>query len=91
LVNARLAVVGELPTLPAEQSREATAASPAPRSRRVYLERWLEVPVHNLEGLRAGDEVKGPTIFESPTTTVVIRQGERAVVTPDGWLDIRMA
>ncbi|HEV8458346.1 MAG TPA: hydantoinase/oxoprolinase family protein [Methylomirabilota bacterium] len=90
LVNARLAVVGELPTLPAEQSREATAASPAPRSRRVYLERWLEVPVHNLEGLRAGDEVKGPTIFESPTTTVVIRQGERAVVTPHGWLDIRL-
>ena len=91
LVNARLAVVGELPTLPAEQSREAAAASLAPRSRRVYLERWLEVPVHNLEGLRAGDEVKGPAIFESPTTTVVIRQGERAVVTPHGWLDIRMA
>ncbi len=90
LVNTRLAVVGELPTLPAEQSRETTAASLAPRSRRVYLERWLEVPVHNLEGLRAGDEVKGPAIFESPTTTVVIRQGERAVVTPHGWLDIRL-
>jgi N-methylhydantoinase A len=90
LVNARLAVVGELPTLPAEQLREAAAASLAPRSRRVYLERWLEVPVHNLEGMRAGDEVKGPAIFESPTTTVVIRQGERAVVTPHGWLDIRL-
>jgi len=90
LVNARLAVVGELPTLPAEQSRETTAASLAPRSLRVYLERWLEVPVHNLEGMRAGDEVKGPAIFESPTTTVVIRQGERAVVTPHGWLDIRL-
>jgi len=90
LVNARLAVVGELPTLPAEGSRDSAASSPAPRTRRVYLERWTEVPVHNLEALRVGDEVKGPAIFESPTTTVVIRQGERAVVTPHGWLDIRL-
>jgi N-methylhydantoinase A len=90
LVNARLAVVGELPTLPAEQPLEAAAAGLAPRTRRVYLERWLEVPVHDLEGLRPGDELKGPAIFESATTTVVIRQGERAVVTPQGWLDIRL-
>ncbi|HET8577600.1 MAG TPA: hydantoinase/oxoprolinase family protein [Methylomirabilota bacterium] len=90
LVNARLAVVGELPTLPSEQAREAVGPGSAPRTRRVYLERWLEVPVYNLESLRPGDEIKGAAIFESPTTTVLIRAGERALVTPQGWLDIRL-
>ena len=32
-----------------------------------------------------------PAIFESSTTTVVLRQEERAVVTPLGWLDIRLS
>ncbi len=90
LVNARLAVVGELPALPTEQSHATAATGASPRTRRVYLERWMEAPVYILEGLRPGDEVKGPAIFESPTTTVMIRQGERALVTPQGWLDIRL-
>ncbi len=34
--------------------------------------------------------MKGPAIFESPTTTVVVRDGERVLVTPHGWLDIRL-
>jgi N-methylhydantoinase A len=91
LVNARLAVVGGLPTLPTEQPRQSAGPGPAPRTRRVYLERWMEAPVHTLESLRPGDEVKGPAIFESPTTTIVIRRGERALVTPQGWLDIRLS
>jgi N-methylhydantoinase A len=89
LVNARTAVVGRLPTLPAEQARHASAGAP-PRSRRVYLERWLEVPVHDMDVLADGQEVKGPAIFESATTTVLVRTGERALVTPEGWLDIRL-
>jgi hypothetical protein len=32
--------------------------------------------------------LKGPAIFESPTTTVLVREGERVNVTPHGWLDI---
>jgi N-methylhydantoinase A len=89
LVNVRAAVIGRLPALPAEQSRRATAAA-APRSRRVYLERWMEVPVFQIDGLADGQEVKGPAIFESATTTVLIRAGERAGVTAQGWLDIRL-
>ena len=90
LVNARVAVIGELPGLPAE--RPAAAAGDAqPKSRRVYIGRWLEVPVYDLERMRAGLEVKGSAIFESSTTTVVLRQDERAVVTPLGWLDIRLS
>ncbi len=30
-------------------------------------------------------------IFESATTTVVAREGERVSLTPHGWLDIRLA
>jgi N-methylhydantoinase A len=90
LVNARLAVVGRLPSLPAEEPPASGAASPTPRSRRVYLERWVEVPVYDLGAPLPGFEVKGAAIFESPTTTVLIRAGERAQVTREGWLDIRL-
>ena len=89
LVNARVAVIGELPGLPAEQS-SGGGGDTQPKSRRVYIGRWLEVPVYDLESVRAGLEVKGPAIFESSTTTVVLRQDERAVVTPLGWLDIQL-
>jgi N-methylhydantoinase A len=89
LVNARAAVIGRLPALPAEQERRAVRSA-APRSRRVYLERWMEIPVHDMDGLAEGQEVKGPAIFESATTTVLIRGRESAVVTREGWLDIRV-
>jgi N-methylhydantoinase A len=91
LVNARAAVIGELPSLPAERGADAGRRAEAkPRSRRAYLGRWVEVPVYDLEAARPGLEVKGPAIFESSTTTVVLRQDERAAVTPLGWLDITL-
>jgi N-methylhydantoinase A len=90
LVNLRLAVVGELPTLPAEPTVEA-GGMVAPRgSRRAYLGTWQEVAVYDLDALRPGHEVQGPAIFESATTTVLVRRGDRAMVTPHGWLDIRL-
>jgi N-methylhydantoinase A len=89
LVNARAAVIGRLPALPAEPERRAVAPA-APRSRRVYLGRWVEIPVHDMDGLAEGQEVKGPAIFESATTTVLIRARERAAVTRQGWVDIRL-
>jgi len=90
LVNARLAVIGRLPALPSEETRPSAGAMVVPRSRRVYLERWMDVPVYDLTTLLPGHEVKGAAIFESPTTTILIRSGERALVTPQGWLDIRL-
>ncbi len=89
LVNARVAVIGELPGLPAEQMGGG-GGDAQPKSRKAYIGRWMEVPVYDLENVRAGLEVKGPAIFESSTTTVVLRQDERAVVTPLGWLDIQL-
>ena len=89
LVNVRAAVIGRLPALPTEQARRVVTPA-APRSRRVYLERWMEIPVYDMDGLAEGQEVKGPAIFESATTTVLIREREHARVTAEGWLDIRL-
>jgi N-methylhydantoinase A len=58
--------------------------------RRVWLGEWVEVPVFRLDELPSGWETKGPALFESPTTTVLVRAGERVSVTPHGWLDVRL-
>jgi N-methylhydantoinase A/oxoprolinase/acetone carboxylase beta subunit len=44
-----------------------------------------------MDALPPGQEIKGPAIFESATTTVVIRADERALVTPQGWFDIALS
>ena len=93
VVNARVAVVGELDlaaTDLASPSRGGAAADTTPRRRRVYLGEWTDVPVHGLDTLTPGEQIKGPAIFESATTTVLIRDSEHAKVTPHGWLDITL-
>src|SRR5262245_26438237 len=94
LVNARVAVVGELPELPREPAVTArTAAAPRTR-RRVYSSAWgdgREVPVFDLEAVAPGQRLEGPAVVESATTTVLLRSGERAAVTPLGWLDISIS
>jgi len=91
LVNARLALVGELPAAPVEPVLSQAAAPPAASRRRVYFGAWTEVPVYRWEALAPGLEVAGPAIFESATTTVVARAGDAVRVTPHGWLDIRIS
>ena len=68
----------------------SASAAGAPRNsrRRIYLGEWVEVPVHRLDFLTSGDQMKGPALFESATTTVLVREGEHVSVTPHGWLDI---
>jgi N-methylhydantoinase A len=90
IVNARVAVVGRLPVLPADDAVAAGRAPAAPARRRVWLGGWVEIPVHRLDALPAGTEVKGPALFESATTTVLVREDERVEVTPRGWLDITL-
>jgi N-methylhydantoinase A len=90
LVNARLAVVGELPMLPAEPVIGAKTMVAPPGHRRVFLGTWLDVPVYHLDALRPGEEVKGAAIVESATTTILVRHGDHARVTPHGWLDIHL-
>ncbi|HEU4367266.1 MAG TPA: hydantoinase/oxoprolinase family protein [Methylomirabilota bacterium] len=88
IVNARVAVVGRLPVLPADEAVAAGWALVPPVRRRVWLGGWTEVPVYRLDGLPAGYEVNGPAVFESATTTVLLRESEHATVTPRGWLDV---
>jgi N-methylhydantoinase A len=90
LVNVRLAVVGELPLLPAEPILESHGTTSPQGHRRVYVSTWLDVPVYRLDALRPGQPVEGPAIVESATTTVLIRPADRALVTPHGWLDIQL-
>jgi len=90
IVNARVAVVGELPVLPAETAAASRRVTAGPARRRVWLGDWIEVPVYRMDTLPAGHEVEGPAILESATTTVLVREGERVTVTPHGWLDIRI-
>jgi len=91
LVNARLAVIGRLPALPRDEARATAPPGATPRLRRAYLGRWTEVPVHDMDGLAPGQEIKGPAIFESATTTILVRADERALVTREGWLDVTIA
>ena len=88
IVNARVAVMGLLPALRAEPTRGQGSAEATAGRRRVYLGAWVEVPVYGLDHLTPGQSLKGPAIFESATTTVLVREGERVEITPQGWLDI---
>ena len=90
VVNARVAVVGELPPLATGRAEAERRAAPKASRRRVWLGEWVEVPVFRIDDLPAGWETKGPALFESATTTVLARAGERVSVTPHGWLDLRL-
>ncbi|MSP49338.1 MAG: hydantoinase/oxoprolinase family protein [Alphaproteobacteria bacterium] len=88
LVNARVAVIGVLPDLPKEPTLPERSPAPASARRRIHLGDWVEAPVHDFDGLARGQAIDGPAIVESATTTVLLRSGDRATVTPEGWLDI---
>jgi len=91
LVNARVAVAGILAALPQEPALPA-APPTAPRAeRRIYLAEWLAAPVYDFDALAPTQTIAGPAIVESAMTTVLLRPGERATVTPLGWLDIAIS
>jgi len=90
LVNARVAVSGMLASLPQEPALPP-APPTAPRSeRRIYLGDWVAAPVYDFDGLAPAQTIAGPAIVESATTTILLRPGESATVTPLGWLDITL-
>ena len=89
LVNARVAVAGIPAALPQEPALpEAWPASP--RSER-YLDGWILTPVYDFDALAPSQAIDGPAIVESAMTTVLLRPGEWATVTPLGWLDIALS
>jgi N-methylhydantoinase A len=88
LVNARVAVVGVLPSMPAEPLRPAGEPASPHTHRRIHLGAWHEVPVFAFEAMAAGQKVAGPAIIDSSTTTILLRPGDAGRVTPHGWLDV---
>ncbi|MDX1376742.1 MAG: hypothetical protein R3357_14335, partial [Burkholderiales bacterium] len=90
LVNARVATLGTLPAPPEEPSAERAPPAAPLGARRVYLAGWREVPVFEFGALAAAQVLDGPAIVESQTTTVLLRAGDRATVTRQGWLDIAL-
>ena len=88
LVNARVAVIGVLPDLPREPQRIAGPAAPPLHERLIYLGGWVNVPVYDFDSLAPGQSLVGPAIVESAMTTVLLRAGNTAIVTLQGWLDI---
>ena len=91
LVNARASVIGVLPGVPEEPRLAERAPLPPNGERRVWLRNWTTVPVFEFDGLAPGQTIAGPAIVESAMTTVLLRPGNLATVTPHGWLDITVA
>ena len=91
LVNARLAVVGRLPAVPAEPVLANGSPSAPAGARRAHVGGWRVLPVHALDTLVPGQRIDGPAIVESAATTVLLRCGDTARTTPLGWLDIDVA
>ncbi|MCS6779461.1 MAG: hydantoinase/oxoprolinase family protein [Geminicoccaceae bacterium] len=90
LVNLRVAVVGELGAPPTEPARPAGPPAAPVGRRAIFLERWVEAPVFAMDALAPGQSIDGPALVESATTTVLLRPGDRARVTSEGWLDITL-
>ncbi len=88
LVNARVAIIGELSALPQEPDLPARGQGGPQGSRRVYLGGWREVAVYDFDALGPGQVIEGPAVVEAATTTVLLRPGDHATTTSIGWLDI---
>ena len=90
LVNARIAVIGELPALPQEPLLPKRPPAKPRGSRRIYLGRWHEAPIYDFDALGPAQVIVGPAIIESATTSVLLRQGDHARTTDFGWLDVQV-
>ena len=49
---------------------------------------WVAAPVYGFDVLAPAQTIAGPAIIESAMTTVLLRPGDGATVTPQGWLDV---
>ncbi len=88
LVNARLSVIGRL--APAGQEQAAPSAAASPGRRRIWLDGWTGVAIHDFAALAHDETLSGPAIISSETTTVLLRPGDTARFDARGWLDIRV-
>jgi N-methylhydantoinase A len=88
LVNARLSAIGRLGEMGAPGSRSPAAAASPKGKRRIYLGGWTEVPVFDFAALGTDQQIPGPAIVESDSTTILLRNGDVARYDGRGWLEI---
>jgi N-methylhydantoinase A len=86
LVNARLAAIGHLSVPPSE--RQISARPAAQPKRRQAIHGQAEAAVYDLDAMAPGQQIAGPALIETETTTVLIGTGDSAAITPNGWIDI---
>ncbi|HTV44079.1 MAG TPA: hydantoinase/oxoprolinase family protein [Stellaceae bacterium] len=88
LVNARVAVSGILEAPPREAELPEAPPAPPRGERAIWLGAWTLAPVYDFATLAPGQIIAGPALVEAAMTTVLLRPGDRAVVSRLGWLDI---
>lgn len=93
LVNARVAVVGEVARGTGVGLRSVVKGEPTShRTRKVFTSgEWMDATVLDMERLEPDARIAGPALIEAETTTVILHAGDEAAVTEAGWLDIRVA
>ncbi|WP_226573484.1 hydantoinase/oxoprolinase family protein [Acuticoccus sediminis] len=93
LVNARVAVIGEVERGEVARALPDATGPIAPSGRRsIYLDgAFADVPVYPLDALAHGHTLAGPALVAGETTTVALHPGDTAAVTRQGWLDIAVA
>ncbi|MBR0649825.1 hydantoinase/oxoprolinase family protein [Roseomonas terrae] len=89
LVNARLAVIGRLPPMAAPEAAAAGAAASPFATRQAWIDGVeQDLPVFDFGALTPMQQVAGPAIVESDTTTVLLLAGDTARMNGQGWLDV---
>ena len=86
--TCRLVAYGALPGLELPRGIAADAA-PAPRStRNVYFDDWVETTCYWFDDLQSGQEIAGPALIDSDSTSVVLPPNIKAAVDAYGSLII---
>jgi N-methylhydantoinase A len=84
LVNLRLIGVGGMPraSLPGIPPRDDGGSVPVRDMRPVYFSEtgFQETPIYDVDAVRAGDRLPGPSILEDPRSTMVILPGQHGEI-----------
>jgi N-methylhydantoinase A len=88
LVNARMSVNGHLSVPPAEPQIPPRPLAQPRRQQAIYGEPSRAAAVYHLDDMAPGQQIDGPALIETETTTVLIGAADRATITATSWIDI---
>lgn len=88
LVTARVAAIGRLPALPVRELPARPEAAAVARRQAFVAGAVRDLPVYAFTALAPGQQLAGPAIVESDTTTVLLLPGDTAWLDARGWLEV---